>query len=665
MAENDREPLLDRLIDPLRQVAGRPGCFFLVLLALRSVARPYAGLAHDAKLYAVQVMNRTTEGFFDGDLYFLYGSQDNYSVFSLLMSPLAGVLGLTGAFFLGYVVCSAAVIFAQMRLVRCLIPDRLIGSLALVLLAVTDVPYGGQGVLNVHEGFLTARLPAVALTLLALERLCNRRYFAAGFLSLGAIALHPLMGLTGLAVTIAVWAVDKLPRAVVAALALLVTVAVAVVLLWQPLGIRLLGFIDPVWYDILLHRNTHLFPTNWSLADWWRIIFSAVVVLIGLRYVERPFRVVMLLIVLAALAGVSLHTAAEWRPYALLLQGQPARALWLLQFLAVPIGVLVTFRLWQQGTSQSRGGAILVACFTGELIQPSFFTLESIGMNLALLVCLVGIAAAVLRSRARHIGEPEWLGSSVLIALAVYGLWTSIGVVCSLGRLLDAEVEDPVRLIWLITRPCSDAIVAGVAVLLIAGLWRLARDVRRAGLIAAVVWIVLSSAAFFVRADSRYRERFIRDHADLGFVRQFLHEQAPNLESRPVVYWPTDVVHVWFGIPARSFYSWEQTVGSLFDRRTALEGQRRVRVVWRFEIDRMREFSHSGSFLIHRLSVFDSYPDEPPPTEEDLRVLCREEGLDYVILTKRFEGLVKASNDNVFIYDCRALRADLFGNRLD
>ncbi len=139
MAENDRQPLLDRWIDPLRQISGRPGCFLLVLLALRSITRPYAGLAHDAKLYAAGVMNRTTEGFFDGDLYFLYGSQDNYSVFSLLMGPLAGVLGLTGAFFLAYVACSAAVIFAQMRLVRCLIPDRLIGSLTLVLLAVIDV----------------------------------------------------------------------------------------------------------------------------------------------------------------------------------------------------------------------------------------------------------------------------------------------------------------------------------------------------------------------------------------------------------------------------------------------------------------------------------------------------------------------------------------------
>ena len=125
----------------------------------------------------------------------------------------------------------------------------------------------------------------------------------------------------------------------------------------------------------------------------------------------------------------------------------------------------------------------------------------------------------------------------------------------------------------------------------------------------------------------------------------------------PVVYWPTDAVHVWFGLPARSFYSWEQTVGSLFNRRTAFEGLRRLLLVRPFEIARIRETGILNRDGTRLLAVCRSDLNEPAPTREDLIALCREKTLDYVVLRQPFEDLAVATNGHVFIFDCRSIRA--------
>ena len=46
--------------------AARPGTLFCILLAVNSLARPYAGITHDARLYSAQVLNRINPGVFAG-----------------------------------------------------------------------------------------------------------------------------------------------------------------------------------------------------------------------------------------------------------------------------------------------------------------------------------------------------------------------------------------------------------------------------------------------------------------------------------------------------------------------------------------------------------------------------------------------------------------------
>lgn len=107
MKNRSHPPFWKYPIDCLDRVSQSEWCFFLVLGAIRCVARPYSGIGHDAQLYCLQAMNRAMGGFFNGDLFFLCGSQDSYSIFSILMAPLVAALGPAWSFMLVYTAAAA------------------------------------------------------------------------------------------------------------------------------------------------------------------------------------------------------------------------------------------------------------------------------------------------------------------------------------------------------------------------------------------------------------------------------------------------------------------------------------------------------------------------------------------------------------------------------
>ncbi len=607
MNDSINSPFWNRLKDSLNYVCQREVCFFLFLNALRSSVHPYLGFFGDAKIYALQVMNRVTPGFLDRDLFFAYGSQDNYSVFSILLAPLVSTVGLTWSFFLVYVAGTAFLIFAEMRLVRCLIPNRLAGNVTLILLAMTTLPYAGWGVLHVQEPFLTARLPAIALTLLGIEQLLRSRFAVALVLMLLAAVLHPLMAIGGLLVAVGAMCIAKLPRKVVLSIASTVALTVAAVLLCQPLGTLLLGYVDPEWYAIARRRSPFSYPSAWWPHNWYQIAFSLAVVAVATRYLDRRFTTVIRLVVLVALAGVAGSCLGETYPYALLLQGNPHRALWLLQFLAVPLGVLLLFRIWENGTSAVR-------------LQPA--------------------------------DEAHWQWRSGLARLTA-----TVVLVCLMDAFVFRGLGDPFWLRCLVPRWCNGFLVVAGGTLLVIGLWFATKNTRKRCLLAAAVWVGASAATFFIQNDPSRWDPLVRDRRELDFVRRFVGEHWQDQQRDPVVYWPTDETLVWFGIPANSFFSEIQTAGMIYSRGTAIEGQRRALLVRSFEVENMRAFAQDGWFRNWFLGFYQTDMDEPPPTRQNLIDLCKEEQLDFVVLRQRFEDLVAGTNGAVFIYDCRSIRA--------
>lgn len=143
------EVWIDRAAEALQAMALRPQVLFLVALALNALAQPYAGLIHDARLYSVQTRNRLSGGVFADDLFLRYGSQDQYSLFSTVATPLVSVLGLEWSFFLLYLAGNSFLLWAYLRLLRTLLDDPALAAFASISVAILALPFGGLHVFHV------------------------------------------------------------------------------------------------------------------------------------------------------------------------------------------------------------------------------------------------------------------------------------------------------------------------------------------------------------------------------------------------------------------------------------------------------------------------------------------------------------------------------------
>lgn len=79
---------------PLISLSDNTLLILIILLIADALANPYAGLIYDARLYAVQALSRLNPGVFSKDLFFMFGSQDSFSFFSLIHSWFIGMFDL-------------------------------------------------------------------------------------------------------------------------------------------------------------------------------------------------------------------------------------------------------------------------------------------------------------------------------------------------------------------------------------------------------------------------------------------------------------------------------------------------------------------------------------------------------------------------------------------
>jgi hypothetical protein len=400
--------------ESLNRLAETPWALFLVLVSVNTLAEPYAGIYHDARLYSVQVLNRVEEGTYAEDLFFRYGSQDEYSLFSRLAAPLVAWLGLPAAFFLIYLVSKSLLIWGMMRLMQTLVPNRIAAVVALIYAMAIPMHYGGQHILNVQESFLTPRTPGCALVLIGLNFLLRGRPLLSGLMIALALGVHPLMAFGGLMVWTGYYA-WKYGGAIFFASACAAALGLAaVVLCVEPLGTKVFGEMDDVWRQTIMHASSFNFPSQWSNGDWCYLALQ--LALLGmaiwrLRTIDKEkvrFLVILLLVSVVSAAGAVL---AEELPYALLLQGQPYRGLWLLGF--IHLGLAWWFTLeWLAHPSvyvQLAGcGLFTYLCCTNVL-----------GDEYVLLALLLPVLILALRGLERTPRDPAWLRHSFVLSLVV------------------------------------------------------------------------------------------------------------------------------------------------------------------------------------------------------------------------------------------------------
>ena len=298
------EGLVEDLETRLERLAADPVTLVCLLLAANALVEPYRGLDHDSRLYAVQTLERIHPGSFAGDLYLRYGSQDRYSVFTVLMAPLVQFCGIHVAFFCVYLASKALLFWSLLRLCRVLISGNLALILALIHLAIVPVAFGGNEIFHVNESFLTPRLSSCALALFAMERMLAGRIVVVGMLLLGSFVLHPLMAVGGILTAGLWWLASRGTARQLVWIALAAVALTTLVTGLEPVGDRLFGHMDDVWRTINLKTCFYIRPARWSWDDWIRITLgcgftvwaaaalprSAAVEILGIDSGVRPHR---------------------------------------------------------------------------------------------------------------------------------------------------------------------------------------------------------------------------------------------------------------------------------------------------------------------------------------------------------------------------------------
>ncbi len=609
-----------------------------VIAAAWIAARPYAGLVHDAQFYMVQALNRLAPEAFGSDLFFAYGSQDSFSVFSPVYAPAVAWLGTGGAHLVFALAGQAVWLAALVVLAVVLFGTGRRAALAALAAAVLIAHYG-RGVLQYGEPFVTPRPFAEAVAMLALAAALRGRPAAAWGLGALAAVIHPLMALPAL-VLLAVLTMSAGRILALGALGAAAALGLAIAGI-APFD-RLFARMDGAWLEIVRYRTPHAFVADWS----WRGAALAVLPAVSLSLTARYGAGAHRRLARAALALGAVLVAASWiagdlAGNVLALNLQPWRGLWLVVLLGNLFAVAAIRHLAGDGRAQ----LFLIAALAANAVEARLTAFPFTS------VILIAVAAVAWWAGRRHL---RWL---TLACTAVAAAVTLVLAAQVAVLVTPWGWDDIARLALRL------AVLAGAAGLL--AFWR-----GRAGTGAAAACAAALLAAALAIADRRsaetaYATASAPPEADL----------AEMLAGR-TVYWEAGVALLWFRMRQPSYFSCIQGAGVMFYRETALEYARRAAVLGRLNTADFRD----------RLQTYCPRRADPqaegPTSAAQLREACEAlPELDLMVLRAAipeaphrtwaapFEvpapgmprGAGERAGSTFHIYDCARLRAGAEG----
>ena len=620
-------------------------CLVLLIATVWLATRPYVGVVNDSRFYTVQTLAALLPGRFSDDLYFHYGSQDQFTLFTLIYKPVLAAFGMAKAAIVltivGQCLWIAGLVYFALGIFR----D---GRVALI--AVTMAVALPAGVMfNYGEQFLTPRLFAEATTLWALGLMLRGRPMSC-LLLLGLSALvHPLMTLPGFAVLFLHEAGRRRIWWVFGAVAVIASFGLASLGV-QPF-VRLLETFDPAWFAVVRVRDFFCLLTEWGMFDWLKACNIFVVAALGMSVAEpreRQFFVVVLAVALGGLA-VTL-VGGDLLRNVLIVDAQQYRATWLLAVVAnLFVGPLLLRVRWSALSGMTRVALALAVC---TLVATTF--LGGGYLVTTPMVMFAGIAATWEQNRQERIPA----GARVLG-------FTILGLTCGLAVTVlyeyFATIADWPSLFWPAARGLGLTLAAlgGGAVLVTAS--TAARSTVIRSLVVFAIGLTVIAALGW---DQRTPWTQFIETADAA-----PESLSTLLPGQKPIYWEGDVRIPWFLLKRPSYFSCAQGTGSLFFRGIAINYARR------FE-----DFRRLGTLDFGQETTCPAPPDPEPASfkRDELASICtKEPELGSLVLTRpllfapdgiwispvNFED-VRAVNGHVqvvstnrfFVYSCAALR---------
>lgn len=593
----------------------------VIALAGWLARHPFSGIIHDNRLYAAQALHYEDPTVLGQDLFFKYGSQDAFTLFSPLYGTLIRLFGLGPATELLMISGQVLWLLCGLALIRAVLPHRM-AWLSLLVLATYPAFYGGNLVFSIAEGFVTPRLFSEALSMGAIAAFLGKRLWLCVMLLAAAALLHPLMAAAPVGAMILATLCRGRPATAPAVLAATATALLLVVLaLLHGRGAGTLAAIDAPWRLLALHRSPQLFIGQWTVDDW--ISLAGDVILVMLAALAAPPPAKRLFVAAAAVSGAGIAVSLagfDLLDDLLIGQLQLWRAAWLLRVLA-PIGLVLII-----SDVQGRHGAgdrlvlraAFAVCVLGALGDALLMPVLSLPAILVL--------AMVYLTERRQTAGPVMLrlvSRAARIAILLLAGAAGLLILRFLHLALTGDTLSGFTGAQLLLRFLPPAILlAGLAVFCLPG------DRLRRPVLAFSTVLLCLCALNWDRRDAW--RRYIDSGPDIAL------SLALPIGRDEAVYWPGNVMAVWAGLKRQSYYSSAQGAGLIFNRQTAMEFLRRLAVVRGLE---PKEEWHSGMDGSARPGSSMSVGDERRPDVDDLRAVCGQAGHpDVIVLDQAIDG---------------------------
>jgi len=568
-------------------------------------ANPYYGIWHDARVYLVMAFRHLSPDAYARDVWFMFGSQAESSLFDELYALVLRALPTaTAAQFMalvgGMVWAAGATWFARAVL------GTGTGLWAAALMCALAPAYTfTDNRLLLTESFVTARPYAMGLGLAGLAAgLRGAPVTAAGLLAAGML-LHPLMaGWSALALL--GWRLsDRILAALLGGGLLLVVVgAVSDLPPLQPM--------EHDWRELV--RETSAIVIARDAGDvaldrnlWW----LALLLLAGRLGTPRIRRLYLIVAWLAAWALLTSVILTFYYPATGLIQAQLWRGMWL----AAAVGIAAGVDLWVRLAEESnafwwRAGLLISYLLSGTAMG---------GTMLLAAWCL--LAWPIPRRLALVLWDHVSPRTRITIITLLFA-WTGLMVWWSVLPLTMMEWAIPGSMLTLSVPRVVTAYLLPLANMWVFFAWR-------GG--ARMAWIMLSLAVVLTVWDQR---TLAQRQAETWYGQTPPHLLPGDTFRRgDVVYWPGNDTGPWLTLGTAGYAQNVQAIGIVFFQKHAL--------LLRDRLHRIRSLQPATSWD----AAFDDRDLHAPfyyPTVWDgpaLKALCSDPELDWVVLSKVAQDL--------------------------
>lgn len=631
------------MAQPLGAAAGDGGGLvatvgLLVLYAtLWTVLRPYGGLGHDAQAYAIEALVKIRPDIYASDLFLRYRSQDEFTIFPALYADLIELQGLETA-------AATAVLVCQLLWfsVAFLIVKRLTGTtlalFALGLLLTLPGNYGSFHIFAIAEPFMTARLPAEVLSLLAIWLFLERKPATSALVLIAGLAIHPLMAFPVAALLVCTWISHRTPKSTVPAL-LLAGIVVAII------GSLALGgsspYIEDRWLAISKLRSGFLFVDQWRSVDWSdALVILFTLLLASVTLPSREARSLAGCSLGVGLAGIALAAISSlWLELEILIQGQPWRWLWIAKVCAIGLLPAVIVALWRKSAPSSSAAILLVAAwlFVAPVVSRSQFVQVLPAM-------LSGLAVALWLARSRITGDADrivWCGAWATLAAVLISTFVTIALAWEIMSKPDGGLSttSDALLAATIKFGTPAAVLTAISCFAMRCAWTPVRGVL-VGALGASLGLLLAPAAV-----DAWTARPFTGPAYAAFE-----DWRRIIPKESEVLWYDNLRETWFLLERRAYLTRSQSGGVVFSEELAEEVIRRALVLEPY-IDRNFWFvTEAGDANPH------------PLTKDILLAICRDPELNFLVSEDNAgQAIAKRnwpSNDRfLYLYGCADFRA--------